>query len=151
MKAVGLPKSHSFEIGPYFVILCCSHLSAVLERKARRRSMLWPTMGIPSEPGGCLFDDLLPLVKRRKIGMSNSKIVNSASMILDRLTKREANGGLFKVNSQIRSFIEVIWTSFCLDLGRYIVFCGGEDSESVLNIILCHGKQWTSYSVVLHF
>ena len=97
--------------------------------------MLWPTMGIPSEPGGCLFEDLLPLVKRRKIGMSNSKIVNSASMILQRLTQREANGGLFKVNSQIRSFIEVIWTSFCLDLDRYIFFCGGEDSESVLTFV----------------
>ena len=85
--------------------------------------MLWPTKGIPSEPGGCLFD-VLPLVKRRKMGMSNSKIVNSASMILQRLTKREANGGLFKVNSQIRSFIYVIWTSFCLDLGRHLFSVG---------------------------
>jgi hypothetical protein len=30
-------------------------------------------MGIPREPGGTLFGDLLPLVRRRKIEISNVK------------------------------------------------------------------------------
>jgi hypothetical protein len=38
-------------------------------------------MGIPSEPGGSLFNDLLPFVKRRKIGMRNRKIARKILMI----------------------------------------------------------------------
>ena len=70
IKTVGLPKRLSFDIGPYFVILCWSHFSAVLARLAPRRLRLWPIKGIPSEPGGSLFDDLLPFVRRKKMGMS---------------------------------------------------------------------------------
>lgn len=70
IKTFGLPKRLSFDIGPYFVILCWSHFSAVLARLAPRRLRLWPIKGIPSEPGGSLFDDLLPFVRRKKMGMS---------------------------------------------------------------------------------
>lgn len=75
MKTVGLPKRLSFETGPYFSILCCSHFSAVLARMARRRPRLWPIMGSPNEPGGTLFGDLFLLAKRSKMGMRRRKTV----------------------------------------------------------------------------
>lgn len=75
MNTVGFPKRDNFDMGPYFIILCCNHCSAVLALIARRRLRLWPIMGIPSEPGGSLFDDLL-LVRRRKIGRTKKKMVN---------------------------------------------------------------------------
>jgi hypothetical protein len=43
---------------------------------ARRKPRLWPKRGIPSDPGGTLFDDLLPLVRRRKMGTRKRKIAN---------------------------------------------------------------------------
>lgn len=56
------------------MILCSSHFSAVLARLALRRPRLWPIKGIPSEPGGNLFDDLLPFVRRKKMGMRNREM-----------------------------------------------------------------------------
>jgi hypothetical protein len=38
-------------------------------------------MGIPSEPGGSLFNDLLPFERRRKIGMRNRKIARKILLI----------------------------------------------------------------------
>lgn len=80
-KTVGLPKRLSFDIGSYFVILCSSHFSAVLARMALRRPRLWPIKGIPSEPGGNLFDDLLPFVRRKKMGMRNREMARKIFMI----------------------------------------------------------------------
>jgi len=48
---------------------------------ARRRSRLWPKTGIPNDPGGTFFDDLLSLVRRRKMGMRKRKIARKISII----------------------------------------------------------------------
>lgn len=79
MNTVGLPKRLNFDMGPYFLILCSSHFSAVFDLMAPRRPRLWPIMGMPSEPGGSLFDDLL-LVRRRKAGRRKRKKMNNALM-----------------------------------------------------------------------
>ena len=81
IKTVGLPKRLSFDIGPYFLILCSGHFSAVLARMALRRPRLWPIKGIPSKPGGSLFDDLLPFLRRKKMGMRNREIARKIFMI----------------------------------------------------------------------
>lgn len=62
MKTVGLPKRLSFEIGPYFLALPEIHFSAVLALMAQRKLRLWPTTGMPNDPGGILFDDLRRLL-----------------------------------------------------------------------------------------
>ncbi|KAI6687489.1 hypothetical protein NL676_024317 [Syzygium grande] len=70
MNTVGLPKRVSFEIGPYFPTLSWSHFSPVFVLMARSRSMLWPTMGIPNDPGGSFLDDPLLLLQlnRKRTG-----------------------------------------------------------------------------------
>lgn len=94
MNTVCLPKRISFDIGPYFLILASSHFSAVLARMARRRPMLWPIKGIPSDPGGNLFDDLLPHDRRRKMGVRKRKIARKIFMfwvsnLIDRLERKK--------------------------------------------------------------
>lgn len=68
MKTVGLSKRLILDIGPYFFALSSSHLSAVLALIAQRRLRLWPTRGIPSDPGGSLLDHLFLLLRRKAIG-----------------------------------------------------------------------------------
>ncbi|POO00377.1 hypothetical protein TorRG33x02_037900 [Trema orientale] len=80
-KTVGLPKRVSFEIGPYLLILSSSHFSAVLALIALRKLRLWPIIGIPSEPGGSFFVDLLLLIKRRNMGIRSMREVNRLLMV----------------------------------------------------------------------
>lgn len=44
--------------------------------------MLWPIKGIPSDPGGSLFDDLLPHERRRKMGVRKRKIARIIFIVL---------------------------------------------------------------------
>jgi hypothetical protein len=53
----------------------------VLACIARRKARLWPKKGIPSEPGGTLFDDLLPLVRSRKMGMRKRKVARKIVIV----------------------------------------------------------------------
>jgi hypothetical protein len=61
---------------------------------ARRRPRLWPKRGIPSDPGGTLFDDLLPLARRRKMGMRKRKIAKKIFIIFVWLWCIEVKGGV---------------------------------------------------------
>lgn len=68
MKTVGLPKRLIFETGPYFAILCWSHVSAVLARIARRRARLWLIKGIQMSPEEPFLLFFFPCCKERQDG-----------------------------------------------------------------------------------
>lgn len=78
MNTVGLPNRFSFDMGPYLLTLSWIHCSAVFARIARRRSKLWPIMGIPIEPGGTVVVDeeyvvFLVLLRKIRIGMRKTR------------------------------------------------------------------------------